>query len=142
VLHRSSRLHHASALALAFAGGFAAHRLGLPPIVGYLLAGVAIGPFTPGFVADSRLAGQLAELGVTLLIDPKILAHEPLEVLAVLAIVTVGKSVAAFAILRAAGYAAATAGTVAAGLAQIGDFSFMLAAIGAARLWSRHGAWT
>ncbi len=54
-------------LAFAFVGGFAAHRLGLPPIVGYLLAGVAIGPFTPGFVADSRLAGQLAELGVMLL---------------------------------------------------------------------------
>ena len=54
-------------LAFAFAGGFAAHRLGLPPIVGYLLAGVAIGPFTPGFVADTRLAGQLAELGVMLL---------------------------------------------------------------------------
>ena len=54
-------------LALAFVGGFAAHRLGLPPIVGYLLAGVASGPFTPGFVADTRLAGQLAELGVMLL---------------------------------------------------------------------------
>ena len=54
-------------LAFAFVGGFSAHRLGLPPIVGYLLAGVAIGPFTPGFVADSRLAGQLAELGVMLL---------------------------------------------------------------------------
>jgi CPA2 family monovalent cation:H+ antiporter-2 len=54
-------------LAFAFAGGFAALRLGLPPIVGYLAAGVAIGPFTPGFVADSRLAGQLAEIGVMLL---------------------------------------------------------------------------
>jgi monovalent cation:H+ antiporter-2, CPA2 family len=54
-------------LAFAFAGGFAALRLGLPPTVGYLLAGVAIGPFTPGFIADTRLAGQLAELGVMLL---------------------------------------------------------------------------
>jgi CPA2 family monovalent cation:H+ antiporter-2 len=54
-------------LALAFAGGFAAVRLGLPPIVGYLLAGVAIGPFTPGFVADVHLAPQLAEIGVMLL---------------------------------------------------------------------------
>jgi CPA2 family monovalent cation:H+ antiporter-2 len=41
-------------LAFAFVGGFAAHRLRLPPIVGYLLAGIAIGPFTPGFVADTR----------------------------------------------------------------------------------------
>ena len=54
-------------LALAFAGGFAAVRLGLPPIVGYLLAGVAAGPFTPGFVADTHLAPQLAEIGVMLL---------------------------------------------------------------------------
>ena len=54
-------------LALAFAGGFAAVRLGLPPIVGYLLAGVAIGPFTPGFVGDAHLAPQLAEIGVMLL---------------------------------------------------------------------------
>jgi monovalent cation:H+ antiporter-2, CPA2 family len=54
-------------LALAFAGGFAAVRLRLPPIVGYLLAGVVIGPFTPGFVADAKLAPQLAEIGVMLL---------------------------------------------------------------------------
>jgi CPA2 family monovalent cation:H+ antiporter-2 len=54
-------------LALAFAGGFAAVRLGVPPIVGYLLAGVAIGPFTPGYVGDTRLAPQLAEIGVMLL---------------------------------------------------------------------------
>jgi monovalent cation:H+ antiporter-2, CPA2 family len=54
-------------LAFAFAGGFAAVRLGLPPIVGYLLAGVAIGPFTPGYVGDTHLAPQLAEIGVMLL---------------------------------------------------------------------------
>lgn len=54
-------------LALAFLGGFAALRLGVPPIVGYLLAGVAIGPFTPGYVGDMRLAPQLAEIGVMLL---------------------------------------------------------------------------
>ncbi len=55
------------ALALAFVVGFLATRLGLPAIVGYLLAGVAVGPFTPGFVADLHLAPQLAELGVILL---------------------------------------------------------------------------
>ena len=54
-------------LVLAFAGGFVASKLKLPPLVGYLLAGVAVGPFTPGFVADERLAGQLAEIGVILL---------------------------------------------------------------------------
>jgi CPA2 family monovalent cation:H+ antiporter-2 len=55
------------ALALAFVGGFLATRLGLPAIVGYLLAGVVVGPFTPGFVADTSLAPQLAEIGVILL---------------------------------------------------------------------------
>ncbi len=44
-----------------------ADRLRLPPLVGYLLAGIIMGPFTPGFVADSALAGQLAEMGVILL---------------------------------------------------------------------------
>jgi CPA2 family monovalent cation:H+ antiporter-2 len=53
--------------ALAFVLGMAAHRLKLPPLVGYLLAGVAVGPFTPGFVGDVGLAGQLAEIGVILL---------------------------------------------------------------------------
>jgi monovalent cation:H+ antiporter-2, CPA2 family len=53
--------------ALAFAFGFIAIRLGLPPLVGYLLAGVAVGPSTPGYVADSEMAGQLAEIGVILL---------------------------------------------------------------------------
>nr|WP_144294356.1 cation:proton antiporter [Rhodoligotrophos appendicifer] len=51
----------------AFIFGFLADRLRLPPLVGYLVAGVAIGPFTPGYIADSGLAGQLAEMGVILL---------------------------------------------------------------------------
>jgi CPA2 family monovalent cation:H+ antiporter-2 len=54
-------------LAFAFIGGFVAARLRLPPILGYLLAGIAVGPFTPGFVADTGLAGQLAEIGVMLM---------------------------------------------------------------------------
>src|SRR3712207_5441339 len=57
----------AAGFGLAFAFGLLAARLRLPPILGYLLAGVAVGPFTPGYVADSRLAGQLAEVGVILL---------------------------------------------------------------------------
>ena len=48
-------------------GGYLASRLRLPPLVGYLVAGVALGPFTPGFVADAKLAPQLAEIGVILL---------------------------------------------------------------------------
>jgi CPA2 family monovalent cation:H+ antiporter-2 len=55
------------ALALAFALGALAHRVRVSPIVGYLLAGVLIGPFTPGYVADLHLANELAEIGVILL---------------------------------------------------------------------------
>ncbi len=57
----------AISLAYAFVGGFIAFRLRLPPLVGYLLAGLAVGPFTPGFVADAELTSQLAEIGVILL---------------------------------------------------------------------------
>jgi CPA2 family monovalent cation:H+ antiporter-2 len=57
----------AAGLGLALLFGLAASRLGVPPLVGYLLAGVLIGPHTPGFVADVALAGQLAEIGVMLL---------------------------------------------------------------------------
>lgn len=56
-----------SALGLALFAGFVAARLRLPALVGYLLAGVLIGPFTPGFVADGAIAGELAEIGVMLL---------------------------------------------------------------------------
>lgn len=52
---------------LAFVFGMAANRLKLSPLVGYLLAGVVVGPFTPGWVADTTLAPQLAEIGVILL---------------------------------------------------------------------------
>jgi CPA2 family monovalent cation:H+ antiporter-2 len=54
-------------LVLAFGFGVLAQRLRLPPLIGYLLAGIVIGPFTPGFVADQNIANQLAEVGVILL---------------------------------------------------------------------------
>jgi CPA2 family monovalent cation:H+ antiporter-2 len=57
----------AIAFVLAFAFGYVADRLRLPPLVGYLVAGVLIGPYTPGFVADAGLSQQLAEVGVILL---------------------------------------------------------------------------
>ena len=57
----------AVALVVAFFGGLAARRIGLPTIVGYMLAGIAIGPFTPGFVGDIGTISQLAELGVIFL---------------------------------------------------------------------------
>src|SRR5262245_10584446 len=55
------------ALVMAFAGGLIARGLGLPALVGYLAAGVAIGPFTPGFVGNQADIAQLAELGVIFL---------------------------------------------------------------------------
>src|SRR6266852_2217360 len=54
-------------LSLAFVLGVIAQKLRISPLVGYLLAGVAVGPFTPGFVADIALGQELAELGVILL---------------------------------------------------------------------------
>jgi CPA2 family monovalent cation:H+ antiporter-2 len=57
----------ATALGLALVFGFLAVRFKLPALVGYLLAGVLIGPFTPGFVADAQIAAELAEIGVMLL---------------------------------------------------------------------------
>ena len=57
----------AAGLGLAFLFGMGAARFRLPPILGYLVAGVVVGPFTPGYVADGGIATQLAELGVILL---------------------------------------------------------------------------
>ncbi|HUC63340.1 MAG TPA: cation:proton antiporter [Alphaproteobacteria bacterium] len=57
----------AVSLGYALVGGFLATRFRLPAIVGYLLAGIAVGPFTPGFVADAHIAEQLAEIGVIML---------------------------------------------------------------------------
>jgi len=54
-------------LVLAFGFGVIANRLKLPTLIGYLVAGIAIGPFTPGYVADQNIANQLAEIGVILL---------------------------------------------------------------------------
>lgn len=58
----------AGGLSGALVLGYVAHRLRISPIVGYLLAGVAVGPFTPGFVADHSIAEQFAEIGVILLL--------------------------------------------------------------------------
>lgn len=54
-------------LVLAFIFGTLANRLRMPPLIGYLIAGIVVGPFTPGFVADTNLAQELAEIGVILL---------------------------------------------------------------------------
>lgn len=67
-MHEISLLVNISvALVAAFISGVIARRLGLPTIIGYLLAGIIIGPFTPGFVGDTETIQQLAELGVIFL---------------------------------------------------------------------------
>ena len=68
-MHHEIALISTIAVGLVYAliCGYIANRLRLPPLVGYLLAGIVVGPFTPGFVADAKLAPQLAEIGVILL---------------------------------------------------------------------------
>lgn len=75
---------------LAFLLGLIAQRLKLPLIAGYLLAGVVIGPFTPGYVADLELAAELAELGVILLMFGVGLHFSPRDLMAVKALAVPG----------------------------------------------------
>ena len=77
-------------LVLAFGFGAIAHRLKVSPLVGYLLAGVVIGPFTPGFVADQRIANDLADIGVILLMFGVGLQFSINELLSVRAIAVPG----------------------------------------------------
>src|SRR5215213_9346732 len=70
-------------LAGALVLGYITQRIGLSPIVGYLLAGTLVGPNTPGFVADSAMAEQLAEIGVILLMFGVGLQFHAEELLAV-----------------------------------------------------------
>src|SRR5512147_2106972 len=106
---------HETGLVLTLAGAFGAalvlgyvtQRLGLSPIVGYLLAGLAIGPHTPGLVADASIAEQLAEIGVILLMFGVGLQFHLDELLAVRHVAIPGaiaQSVAATALGAVAGH--------------------------------------
>ena len=81
------------ALVLAYVAGALALKLRLAPIVGYLIAGVAVGPFTPGFVADQSLAAELSEIGVILLMFGVGLHFSLGDLLAVRAIAIPGAAV-------------------------------------------------
>jgi CPA2 family monovalent cation:H+ antiporter-2 len=96
----------AAGLGLAFVLGLVAARLGLPPLVGYLLAGVAIGPFSPGYVADTGLAAQLAEVGVILLMFGVGLHFSPRDLLAARRVALPG-ALAQMTLAAALGYALA-----------------------------------
>jgi CPA2 family monovalent cation:H+ antiporter-2 len=105
----------------------------------------ALGAFCAGVVlSNSELSHRAAEeslplqhafaviffVSVGMLFDPTILVREPLAVLFVLFVILIGKSLAAFAIVQVMGYPVSTALTVSASLAQIGEFSFILAGLG------------
>ncbi len=77
-------------IVLAFAFGAVAHRLKASPLVGYLLAGVVIGPFTPGFVADQSIATELSDIGIILLMFGVGLQFSMHELLSVRAIAVPG----------------------------------------------------
>jgi CPA2 family monovalent cation:H+ antiporter-2 len=97
----------AAGLGLALVFGFIAARLHLPAIVGYLLAGVLMGPFTPGFVADAHLASQLAEIGVMLLMFGVGL-HFSLEDLLSVRRIAIPGAIVQMAAATAMGFGAAT----------------------------------
>ena len=104
-------------IVLAFLFGTVAQRLRISPLVGYLLAGVAVGPFTPGFVADAGLAAELAEIGVILLMFGVGLHFSLNELLAVRAIAIPGAiAQIAVATLMGAGLAAALGWSLPAGI--------------------------
>src|SRR5437868_9260459 len=89
-------------LVLAFAFGAVAHRLKASPLVGYLLAGIVIGPFTPGFIADQNIANELSEIGIILLMFGVGLQFSMRELLSVRAIAVPG-AIAQIAVATALG---------------------------------------
>jgi len=98
----------AGGLAVALAFGWATQRLGLSTLVGYMLAGIVVGPHTPGFVADAALASQMAEIGVILLMFGVGMHFHPKDLLRVWRIAVPG-AVAQSAIAALAGWALARA---------------------------------
>ena len=109
-------------LVLAFIFGAIANRLKMPPLVGYLIAGVAVGPHSPGFVADQALASQLADIGVILLMFGVGLHFSLKDLLSVRAIAVPG------ALIRIAGATALGVGLAALmGWSLMGGLVFGLA---------------
>jgi CPA2 family monovalent cation:H+ antiporter-2 len=138
VVHTGSReLFRLSVLAIALGVAFAAASL--------FGVSFALGAFFAGMVmSESELSQRAANetlplrdafavlffVSVGMLFDPAILWHDPLPVLATLLIITFGKSAAAFTIVRLFGHPTSTALMISASLAQIGEFSFILAGLG------------
>jgi K+:H+ antiporter len=98
----------AGGLAFALLFGWITHRLGLSTLVGYMLAGIAVGPHTPGFVADRGIAAQFAEIGVILLMFGVGMHFHPRDLLRVKRIAIPG-AIAQSAVATVAGWYAARA---------------------------------
>jgi CPA2 family monovalent cation:H+ antiporter-2 len=96
----------AGSLAAALVFGWITQRLGLSTLVGYMLAGILVGPYTPGFVADASLAAQMAEIGVVLLMFGVGMHFHPEELLRVCRIAVPG-AIAQSAVATVAGWACA-----------------------------------
>jgi CPA2 family monovalent cation:H+ antiporter-2 len=133
----SHELFRLAVLAIALGVAFGAAKL--------FGVSLALGAFFAGMIlSESELSHRAAEeslplrdafavlffVSVGMLFDPASLLHEPLPVLATLLIIVIGKSVVAFAIVRGFGHPTSTALTISASLAQIGEFSFILAELG------------
>jgi CPA2 family monovalent cation:H+ antiporter-2 len=134
-------------LTLAIGVAFGAAALfGVSFALGAFFAGLVIGESEFKARVESEtlpiqdMFGVLFFVSVGMLFDPMILVDKPLHVLAVVAIIVVGKSLVAYGIVRMLGYTAVTARCVSASLAQIGEFSFILAGIGVALKTFPHGA--
>ncbi|MFM9862529.1 MAG: cation:proton antiporter [Micropepsaceae bacterium] len=135
----SHELFTLSVLAIALGIAFGAAQIfGVSFALGAFCAGVVLSntPLSQRAAAEAlplqHAFAVLFFVSVGMLFDPTILVREPLAVLAVLFIILIGKSIAAFAIVLVMGYPLSTALTVSASLAQIGEFSFILAALGIA----------
>ncbi len=110
-------------LALAFVLGFVARLLRLPPLIGYIAAGIAVGPHTPGFVADPAITAALAEIGVALLLFAVGLHFRAQDLLAVWRVALPG----ALAQITAGTLIGAAAGALTLGLGTDGAIAFGLA---------------
>jgi CPA2 family monovalent cation:H+ antiporter-2 len=133
----SRELFTLAAVALALGVAYGSAKLfGVSVALGAFFAGMVISGTDESHTAATYLQplrdmfAALFFVAVGMLFEPAVLIRHPLEVLEVLAIVVVGKSVAAVVIVRLLGRSLATALTVAAALAQIGEFSFILAVMG------------
>ncbi|MBB3862418.1 CPA2 family monovalent cation:H+ antiporter-2 [Novosphingobium hassiacum] len=138
VAHTGSReLFRLAVLAIALGVAFgAAYAFDVSFALGAFFAGMILGetPLSRRATEETLpLRDAFAVLffvSVGMLFNPAVVIEQPLPLLATIMIIVIGKSVAAFAIVRAFGYPGSTALTVAASLAQIGEFSFILAALG------------